>query len=70
VRISPEGNVDRLIELPFSNPTTCTFGGEDLRTLYITSARVAAGPNDVGAGGLFKMRVETPGLPERLFQPI
>jgi sugar lactone lactonase YvrE len=28
VRVSPEGQVDRVIEMPVANPTNCTFGGE------------------------------------------
>src|SRR5690349_23202216 len=31
------GKVDRVVDLPVQNVTTCTFGGPDLRTLYITS---------------------------------
>ena len=29
----------RIIELPVTNPTSCCFGGPDLTTLYVTSAR-------------------------------
>lgn len=35
-RITPEGKVDRTIRLPGSQVTTCAFGGDDLRTLYIS----------------------------------
>lgn len=28
-----------MIELPVRSPTRCAFGGPDLRTLYVTSAR-------------------------------
>ncbi|MGE8175459.1 SMP-30/gluconolactonase/LRE family protein [Pseudomonas fluorescens] len=38
LRLAPDGEVDRVIELPVSRPTSCVFGGKDLRTLYITSA--------------------------------
>ncbi len=38
LRLSPDGKVDRIIELPVSRPTSCVFGGTDLKTLYITSA--------------------------------
>ena len=38
-RVSAEGMVERVIELPCSWPTSCTFGGPDLKTLYVTSAR-------------------------------
>jgi sugar lactone lactonase YvrE len=39
VRITPEGDVDRLVKLPVTNPTRCTFGGPDRKTLVVTSAQ-------------------------------
>ena len=36
LRLTPEGEVDRIIELPVSRPTSCVFGGPNLTTLYIT----------------------------------
>jgi sugar lactone lactonase YvrE len=39
VRFAPDGRVERIIELPVTNPTSCCFGGPDLTTLYVTSAR-------------------------------
>ncbi|SDU96548.1 SMP-30/gluconolactonase/LRE family protein [Pseudomonas mucidolens] len=38
LRLTPEGEVERVIELPVSRPTSCVFGGPNLSTLYITSA--------------------------------
>lgn len=64
VRIAPDGGVERIVELPASNITTCAFGGEDLKTLYITSARMVDGKPERLAGSLFSIAVETPGLPE------
>jgi sugar lactone lactonase YvrE len=64
IRIAPDGRVDRTVELPTSNPTTCTFGGPNLKTLYITSARSA---NQL-SGSVFAMEVEVGGIPEGRFQ--
>ena len=35
IYFDPDGNVDRVIELPVPNVTCCTFGGKDLKTLFI-----------------------------------
>jgi len=37
VRQSPDGQVVRTIQLPVTNPTCPAFGGEGLKTLFITS---------------------------------
>lgn len=39
VRLTPEGEVVRIVELPCSWPTSCCFGGEDFATLFVTTAR-------------------------------
>src|SRR5699024_1567349 len=37
VRITPEGQVDRIIEVPVERPSKPMFGGPQLETLYVTS---------------------------------
>jgi sugar lactone lactonase YvrE len=70
-RITPQGKVDRIVQLPASQVTSCTLGGPDLRTLYITTARQKLSPADLDsqplAGGLFAVRVDVGGLPEPRF---
>jgi sugar lactone lactonase YvrE len=68
VRLSPEGRVDRVIEMPVAKPTTCTFGGQDLRTLFITTAALDHAPTERFAGALFTLETETPGQPENRFR--
>ncbi|MEL6859149.1 MAG: SMP-30/gluconolactonase/LRE family protein [Pseudomonadota bacterium] len=67
VRYAPDGSINRIVKLPVSRPTSCAFGGADLKTLYITTARVglsdAAIDRQPMAGSLFAVDVETPGLP-------
>ncbi|AZD50265.1 SMP-30/gluconolactonase/LRE family protein [Pseudomonas chlororaphis] len=59
LRLAPDGEVDRVLELPVSRPTSCVFGGVDLKTLYITSA---ASPLDHPLdGAVLAVRVDTPG---------
>lgn len=41
IRFAPDGSVDRIIEVPLSHPTSCVFGGPDMSTLFVTSARPA-----------------------------
>lgn len=41
LRFAPDGSLDRVVELPVSHPTSCVFGGPDLKTLYVTSAAPA-----------------------------
>ena len=36
-RYAPDGRLERRVELPVKHPTMCTFGGEGLDELYVTS---------------------------------
>jgi len=71
VRISPDGSLDRVVRLPASQPTSCCFGDEDRRTLYITSARFALSPERLQkepfAGGVFSIRLEVGGIEKSQF---
>lgn len=59
------------IALPTSHITNCTFGGPDLRTLFISSARFGLTPAQLQAeplaGGLFAVTLDAPGLAANLF---
>lgn len=70
VRVGPDGRVDRVVELPCKAVTTCTFGGPQLKTLFITTAKGGSGSvsGERLAGGLFALAVDTPGLPENRFK--
>ena len=69
-RFAPDGQLDRLLDLPATHPTSLCIGGTDLRTAYITSISrsthlVGDRPDD---GGLFELRgLPVPGLPAQLF---
>ena len=72
VRYSPQGRVDRVIELPVERPTCCAFGGADLRTLYITTASQHMSAGELAdqplAGALLSLDVGVRGLPEPRFR--
>ena len=67
VRVAPDGKIDRVVEMPVKNITTCCFGGADLTTLYVTTASAHAPLGDRLAGSLFAIRTEVKGQPENRF---
>ncbi len=69
VRIAPDGEIDAIVDIPAAAVTTCTFGGPQLKTLFVTTGGGGAGrANDERlAGGLFALAVDVPGLPENRF---
>jgi sugar lactone lactonase YvrE len=68
VRVAPDGTIDRIIEMPVHNITTCTFGGPDLKTLYVTTAKIEAPPGDRLAGGLYAIATNVSGQSENQFR--
>ena len=68
VRVAPDGVIDRIVEMPVRNITTCTFGGPDLKTLYVTTARAEAPPYDRLAGGVFAISTDVAGQQENALQ--
>ena len=67
VRVAPDGKIDRVIEMPVRNITTCTFGGSDLKTLFVTTAAAGAAPGERLAGGLFAIQCRVSGQAENRF---
>jgi L-arabinonolactonase len=71
VRYTPEGKIDRVIELPVQNPTCCCFGGSDFGTLYITSAAQGLSAEELHrqplAGSVLAVRPGAKGLAEARF---
>ncbi len=58
-RWEPEGRLLEEISVPASQVSSCTFGGRNLDTLYVTTARYGIGRsqvnNEVHAGSLFSI---------------
>jgi len=67
-RYTPSGALDAVVELPVTKATACTFGGPDLRTLFITTSREDL-PDDEQpeAGSVFACTPGVAGLPARTF---
>ena len=70
-RYLPDGVLDTEIELPLTNPTCPAFGGVDLRTLYITTARDHLSSEQLIreplAGAVLQLDVGLAGLPAYRF---
>lgn len=73
LRLSPAGEVLAEVPTPVSCPTMPCFGGADLKTLFITTARQGRSPEELaqhpGAGCVWAMRVEMAGLPVHFWRP-
>ena len=67
LRLSPEGAVVREVRLPVRCPTMPCFGGPELKTIYITTARqnrpAAELAEQPWAGCVLSIDVDVPGLP-------
>lgn len=67
-RYTAAGVLDEVIELPVRMVTACTFGGDRLDQLFITTSREGLQPGDDPlAGSLFRAAVGAIGLPAREF---
>jgi sugar lactone lactonase YvrE len=71
VRYDPRGRIDRVLELPVSQPTCVAFGGPRMDTLYITTAKYRMPPEKLRkeplAGAIFAAYPGFTGLPDARF---
>jgi sugar lactone lactonase YvrE len=72
LQLSPTGEILQNIAAPVLCTTMPCFGGDDLQTLYLTSARHGRSAQDLAIqpqlGCVFSMRVDVPGLPVNFFE--
>jgi len=70
-RYRPDGALDQEIVLPLTNPTCPAFGGADLGTLYVTTARHRLTDEQLTreplAGALLQLEVGATGVPAHRF---
>jgi sugar lactone lactonase YvrE len=63
-RYTASGVLDHVVSLPVTQVSACTFGGDELDVLYVTTSRVGlAGDDQPEAGSVFAVRVGVSGLP-------
>jgi sugar lactone lactonase YvrE len=71
VKLAPDGELLQELPLPVRCPTMPCFGGEDLRTLYVTSASHKRPAKELEempmSGHVIWTRVDVPGLPVNFF---
>ena len=71
LRFSPQGDITGIIHVPSKRVTMVAFGGADLCTLYITTAREGATKSelvsDAHAGGIFACAMDFAGRAESLY---
>ncbi|NCP39573.1 MAG: SMP-30/gluconolactonase/LRE family protein [Rhodoferax sp.] len=72
-QFAPNGTLLASLTVPLQSPTMPCFGGEDLKTLYLTSAGHHSSAPELTAypltGEVLSLRVDVPGLPVNFFVP-
>jgi sugar lactone lactonase YvrE len=73
VRLSPAGEVVQSVPVPARCPTMVAFGGPDLSTLYVTTARGGRTAQELArwpdSGCVFAARTSVAGLPAHAYRP-
>lgn len=66
-RYSAAGDLSEQVRFPVANITKIAFGGDDLRSVFATTARQLLPPHEIAKqpeiGDLFEFRVDVPGMP-------
>jgi sugar lactone lactonase YvrE len=69
-RYRADGRLDEVVRVPARQVTSCTFGGEDGSTIFITTSREnLRDDEDPLAGCIFTAETGIRGLPVSLFEP-
>ena len=63
-RYTPDGKLDRSIELPVAKPAMCAFGGAGLDTLFVTTIRLPSSAPDAQDGAVYALNPGVRGLEE------
>jgi sugar lactone lactonase YvrE len=74
-RYRPDGVIDCIIPMPVPRPTSLAFGGDDMQTLFVTSARIGLSAESLNAaplsGALFALKfTDIRGVPQAKYQGV
>lgn len=72
IRFTPDGAVAEVVPVPVLRPTSIAFGGDDLRTMYVTSASIDLTGEQLAewplSGAVLQRSADTPGRPSTPFR--
>ena len=70
IRYNIFGKIDKIIQMPISRPTSVCFGGENLKTLFITSAKKLNKFNKVekNSGNIFYIKTNIKGIKTNFYK--
>ncbi len=67
-RYDPQGKIEQVVRFPVPQVSSCCFGGEDLRTLFVTTATESMSQEDLAkaplSGSLFALDTSVQGIAE------
>jgi sugar lactone lactonase YvrE len=66
-RYTEGGELDQVVTLPVAQVSSCAFGGDDLRTLFVTTSAEGLSDPEPQAGALFTVTPGVTGLPTLRF---
>ena len=70
-RYDPDGKIERVVEFPVPQVSSCCFGGDDMRTLFVTTATETMSAEDLAkaplSGSLFAVETPFQGIVEPAF---
>ncbi len=69
IRFKRSGKIDKIIKMPISRPTSICFGGKNMKTLFITSARKINLSNKIekNSGNIFYIKTNIKGIKTNFF---
>jgi D-xylonolactonase len=66
IRFTPDGELDRRVEIPVREVASLTFGGEDLRDIYVVTGSAIHMPGFERTGRIYRLRSDVTGQPTPL----